>query len=64
MERADHQLTASYGGGSASREYRAIQQQLIAQGRLDDAIMMDIDDVMTKFPGKYDDAILQMIDRL
>jgi hypothetical protein len=34
------------------------------RGRMDDAIQMDSDDVSSKWPGKYDDAILEMIDNL
>ena len=64
MERLDHYQTASWGRSNAAQAYRAEQKALVDAGRFDDAIQMDIDDVISKFPGKYDDAILEMIDRL
>lgn len=64
MEIADHRDTRSWGNRIAAREYRAEQQRLIEEGCFDDAIQMDIDDVTGKFPGKYDQAILEMIDGL
>ena len=64
MERADHKLTASYGRTGAAKAHQQRQKKLISEGRFDDAIQMDIDDVASKFPGKYDEAILQMIDTL
>ena len=64
MERADHKLTASYGRTGAAKAHQQRQKKLISEGRFDDAIQMDIDDVTSKFPGKYDEAILQMIDTL
>lgn len=65
MDAADHRLTASHGHqGRAGAAYRARQKQLIDQGRFDDAIQMDIDDIQSRFGTKYDDAILEMIDSL
>ena len=64
MEMADHMATASWGRSTMAQQYRARQKLLIDQGRFDDAIEMDIDDVRSKFGSKYDEAILQMIDSL
>jgi RHS repeat-associated protein len=64
MEQVDHYQTASWGRSASAQAYRAQQQDLIEAGRFDDAIQMDIDNVTSLFPGKYDDAILQMIDTL
>jgi hypothetical protein len=64
MERLDHYQTGSCGRSKSAQGYRAEQERLIGNGRFDDAIQMDIDDVTSKFPGKYDDAILGLIDRL
>jgi hypothetical protein len=64
MERLDHYQTASWGRSAAAQAYRATQKALIEQGRFDDAIQMDIEDVTGKFGGKYDSAMLQMIDSL
>jgi hypothetical protein len=56
MERPDHYQTASWGRSAEASTYRAQQQALINGGQFDDAIQMDINDVTSKFPGKYDDA--------
>lgn len=64
MDKADHYQTGSWGRSNAAQSYRSEQKNLIDQGRFDDAIQMDIDDITSKFPGKYDDAILEMIDGL
>ena len=61
MDKADHAKTASSRRSYAAQSYRREQKDLIDQGRFDDAIQMDIDDVTSKFPGRYDDAILEMI---
>lgn len=64
MDPADHRLTASWGNSRLAQAYRAAQKGLIDLGRFDDAIQMDIDDVVGKFGNKYDTHILQMIDSL
>jgi hypothetical protein len=65
MDIADHKQTASHGSqGLEGKAYRAEQKRLIDQGRFDDAVQMDIDDIQGKFGDKYDDAILEMIDSL
>lgn len=61
MDAADHMRTASYGSSSAAIQYRAQQQNLINQGRMREAIQMDIDDIHSKFGSKYDDAINEML---
>jgi hypothetical protein len=47
MDKQDHYQTSSWGSSKAAREYRAELQRLIDQGRFDDAIQMDIDDMAT-----------------
>jgi RHS repeat-associated protein len=64
MERADHYRTASWGNSVEAQRYRAVQLTLINAGRFDDAVLMDIIDIRSKFGTKYDEAILQMIDGL
>ncbi|MEQ4205797.1 DNRLRE domain-containing protein [Actinopolymorpha sp. B9G3] len=64
MDRPDHYQTASWGRSKAAQAYRAEQKALVDAGRFDDAIQMDIDDITSKFPGKYDQAILEMIEGL
>jgi filamentous hemagglutinin len=62
MDPADHANTASYGNGPAARAYRAKQQELLQQGRLNEAIQMDVNDIRAKFGGKYEENIRQMLD--
>ncbi len=63
MEAADHAETASHGNqGSIGEEYRARQAALIEQGRFDEALQMDIDDIRSKFGSKYDEGIKQMLE--
>ena len=66
MDPADHRRTTSYGGGpgSANEAYRETQRCLIDQGKFDEAFLMDVDDIISKFGDKYDDAILEAIDAL
>ncbi len=65
MDPADHRLTSSYGSGHRAQSYRAEQQRLVDEGRVQEAIQMDIDDIRrieqeTGQIGKYDYAIQQM----
>jgi len=64
MEPVDHRRTASYGGGTNATNYRARQQELIDQGNFDDAFLMDVEDIQSKFGPKYDQAILDAMDAL
>lgn len=59
MDKADHRQTASCGNSLEAREYRAKQEALIKEGKFEEAMQMDIDDIQ-KFGDKYDDAIAQM----
>lgn len=63
MDKADHQKTASWGRSKSAQKYRQKQNDLIDQGKMDDAIQMDIDDVRS-IDTKYDDRIMEMIDSL
>ena len=58
----DHRLTASWGASKEAVEYRKLQKKLIDEGRFREAVQMDIDDITSKFPGKYDDAINEMME--
>jgi tRNA G37 N-methylase TrmD len=64
MDKADHQKTRSWGRSKSAQKYRQKQKDLIDQGKMDDAIQMDIDDIQSQFGDKYDDHILEMIDSL
>ncbi len=61
MDKADHRETASCGSSREAREYRECQKDLIDEGKFDEAVQMDIDDIREKFGGKYDDAINEML---
>ena len=61
MAKEDHRITASCGNSIEAREYRAMQQELISQGKVMDAIQMDIDDIASKFGSKYDEAVAEML---
>jgi hypothetical protein len=65
MEKPDHQETISYGSGPKARKYRLDQAQLIKDGKLLDAVNMDIEDVKkiaadAGDPHRYDQAIKEM----
>lgn len=62
MDPADHKNTASYGRDADARAYRERQQDLLSQGKLYEAIQMNIDDIRSKFGSKYDESIRQMLE--
>lgn len=66
MSLSDHRKTASYGGrkGSTQQAYRDKQAGLIQQGKFDEAFLMDVNDIQSKFGNKYDNAILEAMDAL
>ncbi len=59
METVDHAKTASYNRQVGASVYRQTQNQLINRGEFLKAFLMDVNDIQTKFPGKYDKAIQQ-----
>ncbi|WP_055527984.1 hint domain-containing protein [Streptomyces graminilatus] len=63
MEKADHRQIYSTGQGSRPepKEWLRMQKSLVASGRIDRAMMNDINDVISRFPGKYNNAIGEMI---
>lgn len=60
MDKQDHQQTASYGRSKEAIEYRQQQKELIENGKFEEAMQMDIDDIKSKFGNRYDEAIDQM----
>ena len=62
MEYEDHRETASCGNSRDAKEYRAKQAELIKEGKFEEAMQMDIDDIHEKFGDKYDEGIQQMKD--
>ena len=61
MSKADHQNTASYDSKAGARAYRQKQNDLIQQGRFQEALQMDIEDIRFKFGNKYDQGINAVI---
>jgi hypothetical protein len=64
MEVADHRKMTTTGSSQAAKDWRAKQAALIADGKIMEAVMMDIDEVRRKYPGKYEEGIQQMLDYL
>jgi filamentous hemagglutinin len=64
MDPKDHRRMTSTGSSAAAKAWRKKQQDLIDQGRIRDAVQMDIDEARRLFGGKYDKAIKEMEDYL
>ncbi|WP_433346316.1 LamG-like jellyroll fold domain-containing protein [Micromonospora sp. CA-111912] len=64
MDVADHVQLYTTGSSLEAQAWRMMQKDLISQGRIDEALQMDINDVTSRFPGKYDDAIGELLDSL
>lgn len=62
MDPSDHRKTASNGSSDEAIAYRARQEKLLGEGKLMDAIQMDVDDIRSKFGDKYDVGIKQMLE--
>jgi len=63
MDEADHALTASYGNTSDSEVYQTKQMELLNEGKFDEALQMDIDNLKNLgFYEKYEGAIAQMFE--
>ncbi|WP_051450137.1 RHS repeat-associated core domain-containing protein [Actinospica robiniae] len=61
MEYDDHRKLKSTDPSLAGDAYRAKLRSLVQQGKFDEAMKMDLDDIRAKYPGKYDAAIDEMI---
>ncbi len=64
MEAIDHRKTASWGYSRAAINYRARQSEFIRNGKLREAIQMDIRDIARLFRTKYNEGIKQMLEQL
>jgi len=62
MEYDDHRNFISTGSGRANQQWRATQANLISQGKFDEAMKMDIDEIRRVHGTKYDPAIKEMVD--
>src|SRR5581483_2370503 len=61
---ADHRMLYSTGSRTESRAWLEMQRGLVQSGRIDEAMMNDINDVLSRFPGKYNNRIADMIGSL
>ncbi|MFJ9869924.1 DUF6531 domain-containing protein [Streptomyces sp. NPDC101165] len=61
MEQADHEQLYSTGYSHESQAWQQWQRELINQGRITEAMRMDIDDIKRRFPDKYDQHIKDMV---
>ncbi|HZP52128.1 Hint domain-containing protein [Actinocrinis sp.] len=64
MDAADHRMLYSTGSRTESRAWLEMQRGLVQSGRIDEAMMNDINDVLSRFPGKYNNRIADMIGSL
>ena len=62
MTPEDHRKTASHGSSDEALSYRARQEELLSQGKLMEAIDMDVQDIRARFGDKYDEGIKQMLE--
>jgi hypothetical protein len=63
LDKADRAQTASHDNKPGSAAHRSTQAGLMGQGKAGflSAMMMDVQDAESKFPGKYTSAIAQMM---
>ncbi len=61
METADHRAMTSTGSSAEAKAYRAEQAELIKEGKIMEAVQMDIDEIHEKYGSKYDEGIAQML---
>ncbi|MEU0274243.1 DUF6531 domain-containing protein, partial [Streptomyces sp. NPDC006307] len=64
MEYDDHRDVYSTGSYDEAKAWQMWQRELVSQGRITEAMKMDIDDIKRRFPGKYDDHIEEMVKSL
>lgn len=64
MDRDDHLQLYSTGFSHESQAWHQWQRELIGQGKITEAMRMDIDDIKTRFPDKYDQHIEDMVNSL
>lgn len=62
MEKADHKLTQSWGSGTKAKKYQEAQEQLVREGKIEEAFQGEYEYIKSVFPGKYDQALDEMID--
>ncbi|WP_445227964.1 hypothetical protein [Corynebacterium sp. H127] len=58
----DHRLTLSHGRSPEATAYRARQEKLIQEGKIDEIYEIEYNHLETLFPGKYTAALNEMLD--
>ncbi|MFW6723064.1 DUF6531 domain-containing protein [Streptomyces sp. MAR4 CNY-716] len=61
MDYADHRAVSSTGSSRSAKAWQRAQRDLIDQGRFDEAMKMDIDDIRARFGSKYDQHLADMV---
>jgi filamentous hemagglutinin len=61
METADHRAMTSTGSSAEAKAFRAEQAELIKEGKIMEAVQMDIDEIHEKYGSKYDEGIAEML---
>ena len=56
-----HKATMSYGSSARARAHRAEQRKLVREGKIDEAIKMDVDDIKGRHGDIYDETFKIMI---
>jgi hypothetical protein len=64
MLEADHSQLWSTDNFMESQAWAEMQRSLVKAGRIDEAFMNELNDVVSRFPGRYDDQIGEVIDSL
>lgn len=64
MLEADHTQLWSTDNFTESQAWAEMQRSLVKAGRIDEAFMNELNDVASRFPGRYDDQIGEAIDSL
>jgi len=59
MERSDHRGCASTGSSREAVQHRQEQRELCNQGKFQEALQTDVDDIRVKYGDKYDSALNQ-----
>ena len=62
MDKPDHRAMSSTGSSNKAKTYRRTQADLIAQGKFNEAMGMDIDETISKYGNKYDVHMDEMLD--
>ncbi|MCH6161488.1 RHS repeat-associated core domain-containing protein [Streptomyces marispadix] len=62
MDKQDHRDVMSTGSSKEAKDWQAQQRALIDEGKFDEAMKMDIDDIRDLYGSKYDENIRDMVE--